>query len=166
MISSSDKRYTFQLEKYLERCKEKGEEPNQDYVEMYKNVFLTHNTRFEDPEKKVNDMEYDLLTTDWILEKARNSETYSQNLYAAMCNNEFVKNDVWPRLQDKRWSCSWRYAGGVIADMLQEGDYIDWYCTGIGSDNNGYVGEGYVTDEIRDDLLKLGWIVIDDDSTD
>lgn len=163
MISKSQQRHKFQLEKYLERCKEKGEEPNEDYIEMYKKIFLDHEIRFDDPEKKVNNLEYDLLTTDWILEKVRNSEAYAQNLYAAMCNTDFVKNDVWPRLQDQRWSCSWRYAGGIIADMRQEGDYIDWYCSGIGSDNNGYVGEGHVTDEIREDLIKLGWIVIDDE---
>jgi hypothetical protein len=29
-----------------------------------------------------------------------------------------------------------------------------------------YVGEGMVTDEIREDLLKLGWIVIDDEESD
>ena len=165
MISKSDKRHTFQLEKYLERCKEKGEEPNKDYIHMYEEVFSSHEKRFDTEEKKVNNLEYDLLTTDWILEKVRNSETYSQNLYAAMCNTDFVKNDVWPRLQDQRWSCSWRYAGGIIADMRQQGDYIDWYCSGIGkNDNMGYVGEGHVTDEVRDDLLKLGWIVIDDDN--
>lgn len=163
MISRSNQRYTFQLEKYLQRCKEKGEEPNQDYVEMYKNIYEDHKHKFDDPKHKVNDMEYDLVTTDWILEKARNSESYAQNLYAAICNNQFVKNDVWPRLKDERWSASWRYAGGIVADMRQEGDYIDWYCSGIGSDNNGYVGEGHVTDEIRNDLLKLGWIVVEDD---
>jgi hypothetical protein len=27
---------------------------------------------------------------------------------------------------------------------------------------NNFVGESVVTDEIREDLLKLGWIVIDD----
>jgi hypothetical protein len=27
---------------------------------------------------------------------------------------------------------------------------------------NNFVGESVVTDEIRQDLLKLGWIVIDD----
>lgn len=171
MISISNQRYTFQLEKYLERCKEKGEEPNQEYVEMYKNIYEDHKHKFDDTKNKVNNMEYDLVTTDWILEKARNSESYAQNLYAAMCNNEFVKNDVWPRLKDERWHCSWRYAGGIIADMRQQGDYIDWYCSGIGGrsperpgDNNRqYVGEGYVTDEIRDDLLKLGWIVIEEE---
>lgn len=164
MISKSDKRHTFQLERYLDRCNEKGEAPNQDYVEMYNKLQIAHHSKFDDPKNRVNNMEYDLLTTDWILEKVRNSEIYAQNLYAAMCNTTFVKNDVWPVLQDERWSCSWRYAGGIIADMIQKGDYIDWYCSGIGSkDNNGYVGEGYVTDEIRNDLLKLGWIVIDDE---
>jgi hypothetical protein len=163
MISKSDKRHTFQLEKYIERCKEKGEEPNQEYVEMYKNICETEKHKFDDAEKRINNMEYDLLTTDWILEKVRNSESYAQNLYAAMCNTEFVKNDVWPRLQDQRWGCSWRYAGGIIADMRQEGDYIDWYCSGS-ADVYGFMSEGYVTDEIRQDLLQLGWIVIDDDN--
>ncbi len=170
MISKSDQRHTFQLERYL---KEKGEEPNHDYVEMYKNVFITHDTRFEDPKKRVNNLEYDLLTNDWILEKVRNSETYSQNLYAALCNNSFCKNDVWPIIAEQYWSCSWLYAGGIIADMRREGDYIDWYCSGIkgGHDMGGsppevnteYASEGYVTDEIRNDLRNLGWVIIDDE---
>ena len=162
MISKSEKRHTFQLERYLERCKEKGEEPNHDYVDMYKTIFSDHEKRFDAAGTKDNNLEYDLLTTDWILEKTRNSESYAQNLYAAMCNTKFVKNDVWPRLQDQHCSYSWRYAGGIIADMREEGDYINWYCSGIGGDIKDYVGEGVVTDEIRSDLLKLGWIVIDD----
>ena len=164
MISKSDKRHTFQLEKYLERCKEKGEAPNQDYVETYNKLQIEHHNKFDDPEKRVNNMEYDLLTTDWILEKVRTNETYAQNLYAAMCNNSFCKNDVWPIIAEQYWSCSWRYAGGIIADMIQKGDYIDWYCSGIGSkDTNGYAGEGFVTDEVRHDLRKLGWLVVDDE---
>jgi hypothetical protein len=82
-----------------------------------------------------------------------------------------------PILKDQRWSASWRHAGGIIADMQEKGDYIDWYCSGIGSqedgygldgyipeldkDNREYVPESVVTDEIRTDLLKLGWIVVD-----
>lgn len=163
VISRSKDRYTFQLEKYLERCKEKGETPNQDYVEMYKNIYESEKYKFDNPEKRINNLEYDLLTTDWILQKARNSESYAQNLYAAMCNNEFVKNDVWPVLQDKRWSCTWRYAGGMVADLREEGDYIDWYCSGIGGDDKNFVNEGHVTDEIRNDLLKLGWLIIEED---
>ncbi len=174
------------MDKYVERCKEKGEEPSEDYLDMFLDSIRSHDNRFQSPESRINNLEYDLLTTDWILEKVRNNDAYAQNLYAAMCNTDFVKNDVWPILTDKRWSCSWRYAGGIIADMQQKGDYIDWYCSGIRDTGTiddeefnsltkqqqehyiltkSYVGEGCVTEEIRADLLKLGWIVVEDDST-
>jgi hypothetical protein len=53
--------------------------------------------------------------------------------------------------------------------MREQGDYIDWYCSGIGDGlgngdldgNKGYVSESVVTDEIREDLKQLGWIVLD-----
>jgi hypothetical protein len=69
--------------------------------------------------------------------------------------------------------------------MQEKGDYVDWYCSGIKNNENlddeqfreltkeqqefylkmkAYVSESDVTDEIREDLLKLGWIVIDEDS--
>lgn len=180
-ISSSPQRNTFQKQKYIERCKKEGKEPSQDYLEMFLNEDKRRMTKFDDPESRVNNLEYDLLTTDWMLEKVRHDEAYAQNLYAAMCNNDFVKNDVWPILTDKRWSCSWRYAGGIIADMREEGDYIDWYCSGIRGDiaesfnpseeqiermkiTDRFMGEGYVTDEIREDLLKVGWIVVKDNT--
>jgi len=93
-----------------------------------------------------------------------------------MCNRQFQKLDVMPVLKNERWSCSWRYAGGIIADMQQKGDYIDWYCSGIGGQNleyegieteeawkirTRYVPESTVTDEIKMDLKQLGWIVLD-----
>lgn len=173
MISKSEQRHTFQLERYLERCKEKGETPNQDYVEMYKNIYESEKYKFDNPEKRINNLEYDLLTTDWILEKVRSNEMYAQNLYAALCNNQFIKNDVWPVLKDERWSCTWRYAGGIIADMKGHGDYLDYYCSGIRNvaydtvedeaafRKKQYVPEGEVTEEIKNDLIKLGWIIID-----
>ena len=102
--------------------------------------------------RKVN-LEHDLIKSDYITNKCANSESYSQNLYAAMCNNLFYKNN-------EEWSCSWRYAGGVLADIRNVGEsYIDWYCSGIGSSHDGYVGESFVTDEIRSDLLELGWTI-------
>jgi hypothetical protein len=166
--SRSPERNTFQLENYLERCVAEGEEPNAAYINMWEQANQqdvewsqqTHN----------NDMEYDLRTNVAMLAKVRGSDVYAQNLYAAMCNREFQRNDTWPILTDRRWSCSWRRAGGIIADMRESGDYIDWYCSGMGGlsydpgegRKEGYVPESVVTDEIRADLLQLGWQVIDD----
>ena len=139
------------------------------------------------PIPKEDNLEYDLRSTKWIIEKAKSDKIYAQHLYAAMCNNEFQRNEVWPILSGKKWSCSWRYAGGIVADMRKEGDYMDWYCSGIQNDDpiddevfqnmddhqrqeffetNAYVAESIVTEEIREDLLKLGWIVIEGNSID
>lgn len=169
-ISKSPERHSFQKEGYVKRQLEKGEELNQDYIDMFAKIVEQHDQKFEDPKSRENSMEYDLLTTDWILEKVRLDKIYAQNLYAAMCNRDFQKLDVIPILKDQTWSCSWRYAGGIIADMRQEGDYIDWYCSGIRNDGyqddldvpspRGHVSEGLVTEEIEKDLNRLGWIVL------
>jgi len=109
-------------------------------------------------------LEKDIRACDWMLKKVRDSETYAQNLYAAMCNNVFQPNQVWPRLKDEYWSCSWRAAGGIVAELRGQGDYMDWYCSGIfgageADSYQGYVSEGTVTDEIRRDLFAIGWTV-------
>ena len=125
-------------------------------------------------------LEQDLMASPLMLAKVRESNVYAQNLYAAMCNQEFAKNEVWPQLRGETWSCSWRYAGGIIADMRDQGDYMDWYCSGIQgaglddeeyaqldrpdqelyTETRQYVSESHVTDEIRQDLLILGWCVV------
>lgn len=117
-----------------------------------------------------NNLEYDLRSSEYIAEKCK-VDSYAQNLYAALCNNDFMRNEMWPILKEETWGCSWRYAGGIIADILQHGDYLDWYCSGIGDGlgngdgdgSKGYVAEGIVTDEIHADLLSLGWIVLDNE---
>ena len=119
--------------------------------------------RREHPDWKVNNMEYDMSQSDWFVSRVRGSDDYAQNLYAALCNNSFQKQDVWLVLKDAYWSCSWRYAGGLVADLQDKGgDYMDWYCSGIGAKDGDYinhVGEGNVTDEIAADLALLGWRV-------
>ena len=170
-VSKSPERHTFQQEGYVKRCEEKGEEPNPDYINMYKTWREQDEENLSNPAWQKDNMEYDLRSTDWILEKVRANDVYAQNLYAAICNNDFQKLDVMPILKNQTWSASWRHAGGIIADMRQEGDYMDWYCTGIRNDDgydpelniafpNGYVPEMVVTDEIREDLKRLGWIVV------
>ena len=179
-VSKSPDRHTFQKEGYVNRIAEKGETPSEAYLDYFEKIIDNHNKKFEDPRSHINNMEYDLLTTDWILQKARADDAYAQNLYAAMCNNDFIKLDLIPILRqnpDKDyWSASWRYAGGIIADMQQKGDYIDWYCSGMGGLAGGwdkdeetfsewaartrYVPEGCITDEIRSDLQRLGWAIV------
>ena len=182
-ISSSPKRHTFQKEGYIKRMEEQGKEPNSDYIQMYKTWREQDEANLEDPDWQKDNMEYDLRSTEWICDKVKESRVYAQNLYAAICNNDFQKLAVIPILKDQRWSASWRSAGGIVADMREEGDYIDWYCSGIRDakildddefsaltkeqqesyiQGKKFVPESCVTDEIRQDLLKLGWIVIDE----
>ena len=96
-------------------------------------------------------LEHDLIKTDWIVNKCQNDQ-YAQNLYSGLCNNRSFKND-------EEWTCSWRSAGGIVADLRnQRESYLDYYCSGM-IDKEGYVPEGVVTDEIRLDLIKLGWSI-------
>jgi hypothetical protein len=176
-IASSPERHTFQKEGYVKRCEEEGKLPNPEYIEMYQSWREQQAEQLKDPAWQKDNMEYDLRSTEWICDKVKSSDNYAQNLYAAICNMQFIKLDVMPILKDQRWSASWRSAGGIIADMREQGDYIDWYCSGIGSQESGYgldgyipeieadgreyVPEGVVTDEICKDLKRLGWVAVE-----
>lgn len=129
-------------------------------------------------------LERDMKDAAWFVDKVRASESYAQNVYAALCNNAFQKLEVLPILKDEVWSCSWRSAGGLVADIRCEGDYMDWYCSGIryidiypttdASEElsaeqlenmeivSKYVSESVVTEEIRADFKQLGWVVVED----
>ena len=199
-LSKSPERNTFQRQSYLKRKDEEGkDEFDPDIAAMLDFMDSTAKQQLEreqQPEFRKNNMEYDLRSTEWILEKVRASEVYAQNLYAAMCNNDFQRVEVENTAENlvdvlkdglPTWSCSWRYAGGIIADMREDGDYIDWYCSGIRDNREmdddqfqqltkeqqeryiitkDFVGESVVTDEIQEDLLKLGWKVILDENVD
>jgi hypothetical protein len=172
--STSPESNTFQKQNYILRALEQGESLDDPgvikIIELYDSLEKLDAERFMNPEWQSNNLEWDLRTTDWILEKVRKSKVYAQNLYAALCNNEFIRLDVIEVLADNRWSCSWRSAGGIVANMRVEGDYIDWYCSGMGGlsydPDEGrpvdYVPEATVTDEIKKDLRRLGWAVISD----
>lgn len=52
------------------------------------------------------------------------------------------------------WSCSWRYAGGIISDIRNKEynkreDYLSYYCSGH---------EGTVTELVEDCFKRLGWV--------
>ena len=167
MLMSGNK--STNLTRYLSRCERSGEDPNPDHMKMFESLDQEHQQRFDTESQRENNLEWDMMTTEWFTTKVRGSVVYAQNLYAAFCNNEFQKIDVMTVLRDQTWSCSWRSAGGIIAEIRGEGDYLDWYCSGIMSDaeedggtKKGYVAEATVTDEIEQDLKRLGWIVIKD----
>jgi hypothetical protein len=125
----------------------------------------------------------DLLASELIVAKVRESNIYAQNLYAAMCNNEFQRLEVMDILRDQRWSCSWRSAGGIVAEIRDRNeDYMDYYCSGIRGDTNlsaeefamldpdqqirykellAFVSESVVTDDVREDLRSIGWVVLE-----
>lgn len=120
------------------------------------------------------DLAQELLNCEWIRVKCH-EDYYAQNLYAAMCNMQWQPIDVFPILKGELWSTSWRGSGGIVAEIRNSlqtqadgitncESYIDWYCSGMlrvdeDSESNvsQYVGEGVVTDEIREDLARLGW---------
>ena len=169
-ISKSPERMTFQAKSYQERLIEDPNNRNaQAMLDMWQQWREEAAAQEQDTEWQKNNLEYDLRTCEPILTKTRNSDQYAQNLYAALCNMEYVKMEVVPVLREEYWSCSWRHAGGIIADMREQGDYINWYCSGIGdglgngdSDGTkGYVAEGTVTDEIKEDLKQLGWLPVE-----
>ena len=169
-ISKSPDRHTFQLNNAKKQAEEDGEEVPEHYLGFWKTVQEQDEANLVDPEWQRNNLEYDLRSTDWILAKAQNNPTYAQNVYAALCNMQWQRLATMPILREERWSCSWRHAGGIVADMLQKGDYIDWYCSGIGDEEvgygldgrraNGYVAEGQVTEEIRADFQRIGWVPV------
>jgi len=120
------------------------------------------------------DLEADIQNCPEVVDKVINRDDYAQNLYAAMCNTRWIPADVFDILKEDFWHCSWRAAGGIVANIQRKGDYMNWYCSGMGGFTSfadeteeetqahmaakKYVSEGTVTDEIRADLRKLGWI--------
>jgi hypothetical protein len=131
----------------------------------------------------LRDLEQDIWQDNEILNKIRTRDDYAQNVYAAFCNMRWCPRELVPALRqdDKKdlWSCSWRSAGGLVADWQGKGgDYMDWYCSGMGGlasydEKEGeeymarqkYVPEGTVTEEVEKDLNRLGWFPVpwDDD---
>jgi len=172
-VASSPERNTFQKEGAIRRAEEAGEEPNQAYIDMWEQIKIDDANKINDPAWQKNNMEYDLRSSKELCDKVKASDNYAQNLYAAMCNMTWQSREFWQEMKGEVWSASWRHSGGIVADMQEKGDYIDWYCSGIGNEESGYgldhcepttdkvgrnyVPEGVVTEEIELDLNRLGW---------
>ena len=103
------------------------------------------------PEARAPSLERDLAASLRVVERA-GSRLFGELLYAALCNTEWRH-----RATGERWSCSWRSAGGVVAHVRGEGDYLDWYCSG---------GEGLVDEGVLAEIEALGWALVADEAAD
>jgi hypothetical protein len=73
-------------------------------------------------------------------------ETFAQNLYASLCNVQWIKNQCLV-------SYSFRASAGLVAFLRNckingQESYTDFYCSG---------SEGTIFPEIRETLQRLGW---------
>lgn len=175
MLATSPDRGSFAIAKYVEILEtDPTNEEALRWIAMYKSVDDKRGETQADEEWKKNNLEYDLRNSQYIIDKCK-VDSYAQNVYASMCNVEWQRTETFPILANERWGCSWRSAGGIVAHLQGKGDYIDWYCSGSGAigyvpedkdDVNlpsyGYVSEGQVTTEIKDDFATLGWHMVVD----
>lgn len=113
------------------------------------------------------DLERDLfeeMCADRIVIEYLKDVEVSRDFYRALCNVDWylilpplppdeqimsiLRGDKHPH-----WSCSWRTAGGYIAEIRNKHynlaeDYMDFYCSG---------DEGTVTDQVRECFERMGW---------
>ena len=93
-------------------------------------------------------------------------EKVATDFYRALCNVDWKKDiplteeekviDKLKGRDSNTWSCSWRYAGGIIADIRNKHynkneNYMDYYCAG---------NEGIVTDLVEECFERMGWTPI------
>lgn len=70
---------------------------------------------------------------------------FATDVYRALCNMQWKRSGT----SDEIYSCTWRYAGGLIAKIRDKGEnYMDFYCSG---------GEGTVTEVVEKLFNSWGW---------
>ncbi len=93
-----------------------------------------------------------------IIYKAQNNREYADDLYCALCNNIWTKDGFECHL-------SWREAASEVAKLRNKNEYyLEFYphMSPRTVEVNGStvpLGEGYISAEIREDLLHIGWRV-------
>lgn len=92
------------------------------------------------------DLQRDLAMSARIRALVR-SDLFATLLYAALCNTTWRHTAT-----GTPWSCSWRSAGGVVAGLRGEGDYLDWYCS---------MGEWLVDEQVLAEIQALGWELVE-----
>jgi len=95
-----------------------------------------------------NERVFKNLLIELFSEKLKDMD-FARKLYDCLCNTVWYNETT-----HDIYSCSFRFAGGLIADMRDVGeDYMDFYC-------NGFSGEGSYHSEIYTPLNENGYKVI------
>ena len=100
----------------------------------------------------------ELYQAEVIIYKAQNNREYADDLYCALCNNIWTKNGFECHL-------SWREAASEVAKLRNKGEYyLEFYphMSARYIQVNGAnvpLSEGYVSTEICEDMLHIGWSV-------
>lgn len=106
------------------------------------------------PETDAPSLEVDLAGDSAFLARVSDAG-FAHALYETLCNREFRKAG-----SDGRWSCTWRYAGGMIADLRGKGEgYLDFYLAEP-RDSQGVALGGRLPGlmaEVEAEFLRLGW---------
>ncbi len=79
-----------------------------------------------------------------LADRVAADDVLARELYASFCNMRWQREGM-----EESVSMSWRYAGGVVADLVGRGEcYLDYYCSG---------NEGVVSERVCEALAELGW---------
>ena len=113
----------------------------QEFITQEENDTMKKLKRYKKKEETRRDI-YPYLTQ--LSHKLKEDIGYAEAMYASLCNMK------WKHISSGDiYSCTWRYAGGLIAELRDKGEnYLDFYCNGK---------EGYVREDIIKDLRQLGW---------
>jgi hypothetical protein len=102
------------------------------------------------PVSDAPNLERDFAISDRIRGLIR-SDVFAVLLYGALCNTTWRH-----KATGATWHCSWRGAGGIVAELRGEGCYMDWYCSS---------GEGLVDEQVLAEIDTLGWALAEADKT-
>lgn len=86
---------------------------------------------------------YETIKTEFEAD-LRSSEEFCVDMWCALANVDWYYKD-----QKEGQGFTFREAGGVIAEIRDEGCYMDWYCSGP---------DGVVSENIAERMAKHGWV--------
>lgn len=111
----------------------------------------------------INSLNYDMGCDDIVIGYLAD-DTMAREFYAALCNMQWCKIADTPEdeliidrlkgINSDPWSCSWRAAGAIIADIRnmhynKSESYIDFFCSG---------NEGIVSFAVEKCFRRMGWV--------